>query len=315
MINLKFCLALLLLIILPGVVAEDSNLKFAAFGHVYPGYDDLESSVETVNDLDLDFVVFLGDSLNHPEESWDQLGKIIDNILVPVYFVPGNHDIFENGSFNQGFFLSEMSEKLYYSFEVKNKTFIVLNTVTGKNQEYGISEEQISFLTSIYDSTDNDKFIFMHHCLFFNYDNLFCNSRPYYINNAWTEITASILEETKAVFLGDAGIHEPYFAYEENNISYFGVGFSPQEDRIKTPRFFLYVELENDQLFVEPILAVKDISQDSFSGHTENTLKQNLKTYVKKNLAFVFKSIFFFFFIVLMIILGLSYKILKSKTI
>jgi predicted phosphodiesterase len=301
--------------ILPSVLAENSTLKFGVFGHVYPGYEDLESSIGTVNSLDLDFVVFLGDSLTQPDESWNKLNEIVSNITVPIYFVPGNHDIFENGSFNQGYFLSEMSNELYYTFEVKNKTFIVLNTVLGKTNEYGISEEQISFLNEVYGSTNNDKFIFMHHCLFFNYDNLFCNSRPYYESNTWTEIAPIIQDETKAVFLGDVGVHEPYFSYKENNLSYFGVGFSSQEDRIKTPRFFLYVEVEDDKFSVEPILTVKDISQESFSGQVENTLKQNLKAYVKKNLTFVFKLIFFSFSLILVIALGLTYKLLRLKTI
>ena len=34
-------------------------------------------------------------------------------------------------------------------------------------------------------SLKNPKIIFMHHCIFYNYDNQFCNSRDFFLGNNW----------------------------------------------------------------------------------------------------------------------------------
>lgn len=272
-------------------ISADSHEKitFIALGHVYPDYDALNLSVSLIEKENPDFVIFLGDTLVTPSSSWNEIKPIIDQITAPVYFVPGNHDIYENGS-REGFFLNEMSGFLYTKLEIKNISLIILNTVTDKVGVYGVSDKQVSFVREIYEKDDKRKFIFMHNCLFYNQDNQFCNSREFFFNNKWNEeIVPIIQEETVAVFVGDTGVNEPYFGLVENEISYFGVGFSPSENRLKIPQHMLKVVLKGDQLTVTPIPIRQDLTKVVYSQRVDREFFPLFKVFIKKNLAFVLK--------------------------
>ena len=183
--NLHLLLFLVAIMAITPMVLADSTdeITFIALGHVYPDYNALNLSIDLIEQENPDFVIFLGDSLHAPYESWDELKPILDRISSPVYFAPGNHDIYENGTAG-GFFSEEISPDLFFSFKVGGINFIILNTVSGEEFVYDISEEQKEFVKSISDSEDKN-IIFMHHCVFYNYDNQFCNSRPFIDENNW----------------------------------------------------------------------------------------------------------------------------------
>lgn len=292
---------------------NSDKITFIVLGHVYTDYDALNLSVSLINDEDPEFVIFTGDSLNNYDESWEELSKIVEMIRAPVFFVPGNHDI-ANSNPDSGFFVEEMSSELYYHFTIDDKTFIILNSVDGP-LEYDISLEQVDFVKEIYEKDDTQKFIFMHHCLFFNYDNLFCNSRPYIDENNWNKLLVPLIrEETSAVFTGDLGYHEPYFGYEEDGISYFGVGFSSKELQVYLPQHFLKVTVEGTELIVEPVPIRQDLTKVKYFQRLDKDFSSLLKSRIKKNLPLILKSLAFIILILFLTALLFLILLLKSQS-
>ena len=152
----------------------------------------------------------------------------------------------------------------------------------------------------------------MHHCIFYNYDNQFCNYRGFFKSNNWNEqIVPIIKNETIAVFVGDTGLNEPYFGYTENDISYFGVGFSPPENQLKVPQHMLKVVLENDKFTVTPIPIRQDLTMVKYDQRIDRNFFPLFKVFVKKNLAIVLTSFSLTIFILLIIILFLLIKLRK----
>ena len=297
--------------------ADDSEkLTFIAFGHIYPDYDALNLSIPLIEKENPDFVVFLGDSVHTgTEENWNSLLSITDEISAPVYFVPGNHEI-EVQPEGQKYFKEHISEDFFWDFTIKNTTFVILNSVQetsgGESNPYDISDEQVSFIKEIYERDDTNKFIFIHHCIFYNYDNQFCNNRGFFKNNNWNEqIVPIIKNDTIAVFVGDTGLNEPYFGYIENDISYFGVGFSPPENQLKVPQHMLKVVLENDKFTVTPIPIRQDLTMVEYDQRIDRTFFPLFKAYVKKNLALVLTSFSVIIFLLLVVILFLLIRLKK----
>ena len=301
---------LLIIIVTTIVQAADTNeITFIAMGHIYTDYDALNISLSLIEQENPDFVIFLGDSLGAPHKSGNELKSITDKISSPVYFAPGNHDIYEDGA--MGAFQEQFSPELFFNFKIKGTNFMVLNTVSGEKSIYDISEEQVDFIKSTYDSEENNV-IFMHHCLFYNYDNQFCNSRPYISENSWNKLVPDIQNKTIGVFVGDVGINEPYFGYEENEISYFGVGFSPEASQLKIPQHMLKATLSGDELEVTPIPIRQDLTKAKYSLRTDKEFFPEFKAFIKKNLALVLKTFTVITLLLVIIIAILLFKLFKN---
>lgn len=294
--------------VFPLTQASTEEITFIAMGHIYPDYDALNISLDLIEQENPDFVVFLGDSLPAPNESWDELKPLIDKISAPVYFAPGNHDIYRNEA-SEGVFASEISPELFFTFKIRETNFIILNTVSDKESD--ISEEQVEFIESVLDPEKNNVF-FMHHCLFYNYNNQFCNSRPFIKENNWNKLVPSIQNKTLAVFVGDVGINEPYFGYKENGISYFGVGFSPKESQLKIPQHMLKVTLNEEGMKVTPIPIRQDLTKTKYVQRVDKQFFPLFKSFIKKNLALVLRMVAITIALLIVIIIFLSYKLLRN---
>jgi len=295
--------------VFPLTQASTEEITFIAMGHIYPDYDALNISIDLIEQENPDFVVFLGDSLSSPYESWDELKPLIDKISAPVYFAPGNHDIYGNGA-SEGVFASEISPELFFTFKIRETNFIILNTVS--DEESDISEEQVDFIKSVLGSKNNN-IILMHHCLFYNYDNQFCNSRPFIKENNWNKLVPSIQNKTLAVFVGDVGINEPYFGYKENGISYFGVGFSPEESQLKIPQHMLKVTLNGEDIKVMPIPIRQDLTKSKYLSIQDKSFYTQFKSFIKKNLALVLKTFSITITLLVGVIIFLLYKLFKKN--
>ena len=107
-----------------GQTEEKEGVSFVVFGHVYPDYEAVEKSIEKVNELNPDFVIFNGDTLpsSHHVE-WDYVKNITDNFNAPVYFVPGNHDIQDRADDKKKFI--EIIGPLSQVFEVNSINFVI----------------------------------------------------------------------------------------------------------------------------------------------------------------------------------------------
>ena len=230
LINLFFSLNLIL---------AEEEITFFAFGHVYVDYDILEKSIPLIIKEKPDFVIFLGDSVsNNFGNTWGKLNYFIEQIQkegIKIYFVAGNHDILEKEEDKQ-IFLEKTNNSLYQEFNLKNTTFIIMNSNTEKSHYYDISKEQIDSFKSLIIKDHNKKFIFVHHCLFYQDNKELCNERGNLISKKsfWnSKLVPLIKDEVDAVFLGDLGGKEPYLSYKEDNVNYYGVGFS--ENNLKIP--------------------------------------------------------------------------------
>jgi len=311
----KLYLALFLIIIIsflsPTLLADSEEITFIALGHVYPDYDALNLSLDLIEQENPDFVVFLGDSLQAPDESWDELKPIIDKISVPVYFAPGNHDIPRDNPL-ESIFIKEISSELFFSFKVGEINFLVLNTVPEKEAVQDISEEQVEFTKAIINSEDKN-IIFMHHCLFYNYDNQFCNSRLFIDENNWNKLAPTIQNKTLAVFVGDVGVKESYFGYEENGISYFGIGFSPKESQLKIPQHMLKVTLNGTDMKVTPIPIRQDLTKVKYLSKETGGFLVKFKAFIKKNLELVLKTFSMIVTFLFLVTVFLSYKLFKKN--
>src|SRR3989344_4923994 len=246
-------------------IDKKEDVSFVVFGHIYPDYEALEKSVEKVNQLKPDFVVFNGDTLpNNHQTEWEVILEITDKFSMPVYFVPGNHDIEDRSDDRQNFI--EKIGPLYQSFELKNINFLFLNSsdVVAPIATYDILGTQLEWLKENF-KKDKQNIVFVHHCLFYEDEVDLCNNRGQTISesNNWNfEVVPFINSNTLGVFVGDVGSRQPYFAYQENGIDYYGVGFSERE--YKFPQHFLHVVVSEDDIVVNPIAVHEDIAGLNF---------------------------------------------------
>ncbi len=95
----------------------------------WPIYD---RAVESINLLDPDFVITVGDMIpGHMEErakwdaEWAEYNEHVQRVDAPVFFTVGNHDIANLQCYE---FWQEDLGRTYYSFDYKNCHFLVLNT-------------------------------------------------------------------------------------------------------------------------------------------------------------------------------------------
>lgn len=85
--------------------------------------DNLRRAVDMINSRHPDAVVLSGDIGENPGE-WDKAKSILKKLKAPVYYAPGNHDVHSHdvdryrGAFG----------KDYYRFQVKNVTFLVIDS-------------------------------------------------------------------------------------------------------------------------------------------------------------------------------------------
>jgi 3',5'-cyclic AMP phosphodiesterase CpdA len=124
-----------------------------------------EMVMDTVNKLDIDFVLTGGDMvydvLRGNKSKSDSLFTLYKNsieiINVPVYNCIGNHELFGiyeesvedslHPDYKYGMYERYLG-KTYYSFDHKGWHFLVLNSIEEKNKRYigSISEEQLAWL-------------------------------------------------------------------------------------------------------------------------------------------------------------------------
>lgn len=85
--------------------------------------DNLKKAVQMINDRHPDAVILSGDIGENPQ-AWEQARSILKHLQAPLYFAPGNHDVHSSDVDRyRGVF-----GKDYYTFRVKDVTFVVLDS-------------------------------------------------------------------------------------------------------------------------------------------------------------------------------------------
>ena len=148
---------------------DPDNFQFAIVtdrnGGNRPGI--FEDAVSKINILYPEFVLSVGDLINgytrdtaQIEYEWNEVNQIIDELKMPFFYLPGNHDIT-----NQ--VMAEEWEKRYgrryYDFPYKNTLFIIMDS--NDDDDHSLTREQTDFvLESIRQHPDvRWTFILMHH--------------------------------------------------------------------------------------------------------------------------------------------------------
>lgn len=117
--------------------------------------------IREANESEARFLIHLGDFVSCGKElEYQEFKNYLDqNLKIPYYLVPGNHDILQDKETKSIF--QKYFGKLYYSFNFENAHFIVLDN---SNNKQGFSEEQIAWLDRDLKENYSQKqiFIFMH---------------------------------------------------------------------------------------------------------------------------------------------------------
>ena len=142
-----------------------SNFRFAILGD-RTGDVDPAVYVQVWEEIDRDrpdFVINVGDSIqggsdSTAESEWRELRRLWDRHPYPLYFTPGNHDIWSEAS--RRIYVKETGHAPPYSFNHQNTHFTILDNSDGLN----LSERQMQFLErDLEENKDRrPKFVFFH---------------------------------------------------------------------------------------------------------------------------------------------------------
>lgn len=91
--------------------------------HAPHAADNLRQAVEMINARHPDAVILSGDIGENPDE-WEKARSILKKLKPPLYYAPGNHDVHSNDLERY----RRVFGKDYYSFDVKNVTFVVIDS-------------------------------------------------------------------------------------------------------------------------------------------------------------------------------------------
>jgi 3',5'-cyclic AMP phosphodiesterase CpdA len=110
-----------------------------------------KNAISEINQLRPDFVVMVGDVIEGGstdpaviESQWVEAQHILDSLQVPLFLVPGNHDIWNQVSYSVW---RRILGNTYTSFNYRDCHFIILNTeeIHGTGEE-GFGSQQMAFI-------------------------------------------------------------------------------------------------------------------------------------------------------------------------
>ena len=172
---------------------DEEKFTFAIIGDKTGGGEEnwpiFDQAMNEINRLHPDFAIMVGDliqgfdtwvryasgystdatqpkgyitDLKAIDEQWNQFYEHANRIQVPLFFLPGNHDISNQAMYD---YWKANIGKTYYSFDYKGCHFILLNTEEGKwADEVQFGSEQMEWLCADIPAHRQKKhiFIFMH---------------------------------------------------------------------------------------------------------------------------------------------------------
>jgi hypothetical protein len=114
-----------------------------------------------------DFVINVGDTIQGGNDAtaaseWRALRPLWDRYRYPMYFTPGNHDIWSAAS--RVIFEQQTGHPAFYSFNHQNAHFTVLDNSQAQDLSADLSDSQMQFLArDLAENRDRDpKFVFFH---------------------------------------------------------------------------------------------------------------------------------------------------------
>jgi Calcineurin-like phosphoesterase len=162
-----------------------------------------DRAVSEINLLHPDFVIMIGDMIqgvttdtNFINDMWKEFRSHADKLDVPLYLLPGNHDISNKIMYD---YWNNKIGLRYYSFVHKNSLFILLNTEEYRNDINGqLGKAQLDFIMEQLNSNKNvnETFIFLHRPIWYDSDSTNAGYEE------WQIINSGIKKRKVTVFAG-----------------------------------------------------------------------------------------------------------------
>jgi len=146
-----------------------NDFRFAILGdrtgNAQPGvYEQVWREVDGIHP---DFVINVGDTIQGGDDAtaaseWRALRPLWNRYPVPMYFTPGNHDIWSAAS--RAVYERETGHPASYSFNYQNAHFTVLDNSQAPDLSDALSEDQMQFLERDLEQNRarDPKFVFFH---------------------------------------------------------------------------------------------------------------------------------------------------------
>jgi len=158
-----------------GADSSQNDFRFSILGDrtgdAQPGvYERIWSEIGALYQdeaLHPDFVINVGDTIEGGNDAtaaseWRALRPLWDRYRYPMYFTPGNHDIWSAAS--RAIFEQQTGHPPFYGFNYQNAHFTVLDNSQTPDFSAGLSSSQMQFLErDLAQNRDRDpKFVFFH---------------------------------------------------------------------------------------------------------------------------------------------------------
>ncbi len=188
-------------------------------------------AIDKLNLLQPEFVVSVGDliegyTLDEEEinRQWDEFEGLIRQLQMPFFYVPGNHDYYNEAMAR---IWEERFGPSYYHFVYRDVLFICLNSEeTGKGSNMGgIEKSQYEYVRKVLEENRQVKWtiLFMH--------------QPLWIQDStghWNDIERLLQDREYTVF---AGHQHHYVKYSRNNRKYFVLSTTGGTSQLRGPNF------------------------------------------------------------------------------
>lgn len=198
-------------------------------GGLRPGV--FPEAVQKLNLLQPEFVMSVGDLIRGYtadtaliDQQWDEFEGFIDQLQMPFFYVPGNHDYINDV---MAYKWRERFGKDYYHFVYQEVLFVCLNTEErkrGAGRGY-LGEEQLAYLEQTLAENNEAKWtlVFMHQPLWDQED-----------NGRWSDAEKLLANRKHTVFVGH---RHRYVKYERNNGKYFVLATTGGGSSLRGPSF------------------------------------------------------------------------------
>lgn len=148
------------------VQLSDPQLGMGGYEHDVEAF---QQAVEKINAMDVDFVVICGDLVNHASDSsFADYKALRDQLEIPFYEVPGNHDIGREPTDSSLQYYRNTIGKDYYTMDHEDVSFIFVNTQLWKTESGDESTLHDDWFKSTINSPDMEERIIVvgHYPLF-----------------------------------------------------------------------------------------------------------------------------------------------------
>jgi predicted phosphodiesterase len=252
------------------LTAEDAPVHFAVLGDhngsAVPGV--YEAIVSEVERLKPDFVITVGDQIEGYTEDtsvlnreWLDYKKIVAGLTMPLYLIPGNHDITYDAALPV---YLKQAGKPYYSFDYRGLHFVALDASRWETAD-ALPGDQVAWLIRDLKKSKKAKytFVFLH--------------KPFFLDAALKAVPDTLQRifqnlGVDAVFAGHTHV---YISGEQNGVLYTNVGSSGGE-ATAGPTGLLYhytwVTVDKNGITIAPI------KLGSVLPWTEFTMEEDLVT-------------------------------------